>query len=153
MVVIALIKAKNSITWRDTMRNIREIQFRLTLEGQGIVQGDTTEQKYLFSRSANVGKLDTHFDNVRLGKANYYANPEKTSKYDEFIRKLKISGAGLRHAIHIENMPFHTPQIFENPAIRTHIIGTPDFLLRGYMYAPVRIRPIRLELSRRSLRI
>lgn len=117
----------------------KEILFKVTLKGQGIAQRDTNEQKYMYGKSENCGKIDTKTKtNISLGKANFYTNPkfgidEYTKQY---IRKLKISSAGLRHSIHREYIPFYSPVIFMNDKTRQEFLSKPDALLRGYMYAP-----------------
>ena len=124
-----------------SIENVREVAFEVTLEGKGIVQTDQSLQRYQYVKSegsAQLERLDT--DNVIFAKANYYNNPnynpgdEPRSK--KYLRTIKISGAGLRHAIHEDVMPFHTPQFFQNPAIRKEILSSMDYILRGYMYAP-----------------
>lgn len=120
-------------------KEISQIQFRVSLSGTGIVQRDQTEQKWLYKDSTgvgNLGRLDTN--NISFAKANYYYNPDyipddKSSK--PYIRKIKISNAGLRHAIHVESQPYHTPAVFQNPVIRSLYLSQNDTIIRGYMYA------------------
>lgn len=120
--------------------NIREIAFEVTLEGKGIVQRDQSSQQYSYiqsENSANINQLGN--SNITFAKANYYNNPNydpNDPKSKKYLRRIKISSAGLRHAIHESVMPFHSPQFFQNPAIRTDILSSMDYILRGYMYAP-----------------
>lgn len=122
------------------MNNVREIAFEVTLEGNGIVQRDQGSQKFAYKNSegSNIDRLDT--ENLIFAKANYYHNPkynpDSNEKEKKYLRKIKISSAGLKHSIHRDVMPFHTPQFFQNPSIRKDILSSLDYILRGYMYAP-----------------
>lgn len=122
------------------MKNVREIAFEVTLEGEGIVQHDQSSQKYSYINSEESGLDRLDADNVVFAKANYYLNPkynpDAENKGKKYIRRIKISSAGLRHSIHRDVMPFHTPQFFQNSAIRKDILSSLDYILRGYMYAP-----------------
>lgn len=121
----------------------KEILFKVTLKGYGVAQRDTKEQELLYNRSENCGHRsgqESKFDNISLGKANFYNNPRYG--IDEFakryIRKLKISSAGLKHSIHREYLPFYSPVIFMNDKTRQEFLSKPDALLRGYMHAPTK---------------
>lgn len=119
----------------------REIVFQVELEGAGVVQKDQAGQQYMYIKSQNATNLSQlGNDNITFAKANFYKNPNYTgedkSTEKQFIRKIKISGAGLRHAIHAATMPFHSPQFFQNNAIRWPLMASMDYILRGYMYAP-----------------
>lgn len=121
-------------------QNVKQIAIQVTLEGKGVVQFDQAEQQWAYKDSEGalgLGQLGN--DNVKFSKANYYTNPNYNPddpKSKKYLRRIKISGAGLRHAIHEAVMPFHTPHFFQNPAIRCEILTSMDYLLRGWMYAP-----------------
>lgn len=137
---------RSSVRISDNRKEItmdtKQIAFEVTLEGVGVVQFDQSSQQYYYKDAERTAKLEQlGNDNINFAKANYYNNPEydptnPNSRAKKFLRKIKISGAGLRHATHEATMPFHTPQFFQNPAIRTEILSSMDYILRGYMYAP-----------------
>jgi hypothetical protein len=125
---------------RDDVRNIL---FRVELQGQGVVNFDSGNQS---SINANTRLRGSKFKNIKYGKANYWLNPKysedgldddgNATHEPKYIRINKISSACLRHAIHAESQPFHSPIIFENPSTRYFYMTSEDALLRGYMYAP-----------------
>lgn len=132
-----------------TVENVREVAMVIELEGQGIVQTDSSEFKHIFKKC--VGGFNITHDNNIFAKSNLYKNPdyvptpykdgdgeasEKVDYKDQFIRKIKISGACLRHAIHEDVMPFHSPMFFQNKAIRQDILTSKDYHLRGHLSAP-----------------
>lgn len=120
---------------------IKEILFKITLNGNGVAQRDTSEQKWLYAKSENCGKIDgLGNDNISLGKANFYKNPNYNAETNPkpYVRKLKISSAGLKHSIHREYIPFYTPAIFMNDVTSRNFITKSDVLLRGYMHAPTK---------------
>jgi hypothetical protein len=130
-------------TERNTMENVREILFEVVLEGEGVVQTDHVGQKFHYFKSKNCGSLpeskDKMNDNISFAKADYYNNPDYVigeTKEQPFTRIPKISSDCLRHNIHEDAMPSHTPAIFEDDILRLEAITTNDYLMRGYLDAP-----------------
>lgn len=133
----------------STKKAVREIQFEVTLEGQGVVQRDSTAQQWLYKSSENRTELPKTADgktatNFTLAKANYYREGDKV------VRKIKLSSAWLRHEIHVDSIPFYSPEMFDLAPMRKQLIATPDYLLRGYMHAPKKDSLDTLSTRRKS---
>lgn len=119
-------------------KNVRSIQFELTLDGEGCVNFDSAEQlEYL--RSVGIVKYgDSSFfnngkplSNVLFSKKNF-----RTSPTDDVVEyHVKVSSECLRNAIFKEGMPFQSPTIMNIPHVLYSAIAHPDSLVRGYMYA------------------
>jgi hypothetical protein len=119
------------------IKNVRGIHVKLELEGQGIVNCDGDQSKYLYMNSVNTGDFDSaKNDNMKFGKAVYMLNPDSKNFHDKYVHQNMFSGPALRHAIHAEAIPFQTPAMFDYPEIRQAFIASLDGLLRGAMYAP-----------------
>lgn len=119
-------------------KNVRSIQFELTLNGEGCVNFDSAEQLE-FLRSVGIIKYgDPNFfnkgkalTNVLFSKKNFRINSE--DNVTEF--HVKVSSECLRNAIFKEGMPSQSPTIMNIPHVLYGAIAHPDSLIRGYMYA------------------
>jgi hypothetical protein len=133
--------------YKMNTQNIREVLFQVTLEGNGIVQRDSNDQKWMYQKSENHSPVPSAggkaASNFSLAKANYYKDGEK------IIRKIKISSAWIRHEIHVESIPFYTPQMFSLDVMRKKLIASPDYLLRGYLHAPTK-DSLDVEITKRK---
>jgi hypothetical protein len=117
--------------------NCRGIVFKAILEGSGIVQHDHVGQKYAYMHSVNTAGIEgAQNNNFLFGKAEFTKASTYTEENPKFYRKIKVSGAGLRHAISKDAQPFHSPQIFQNSLMRRQYVCSEDAILRGYLYTP-----------------
>lgn len=118
-------------------KNVRSIQFELTLNGQGCVNFDSAEQLE-FLRSVGIVKYgDPSFynkgkalTNVLFSKKNFRKSDDGTTEYH-----VKVSSECLRNAIFKNGMPNQSPTIMNIPHVLYAAIAHPDSLIRGYMYA------------------
>lgn len=118
--------------------NVRSIQFELTLNGEGCVNFDSSEQleflrsvgiiKYSDQSFYNKGKALT---NVLFSKKNF--RKSEVDGTTEF--HVKVSSECLRNAIFKTGMPSQSPTIMNIPHVLYSAIAHPDSLIRGYMYA------------------
>lgn len=120
-------------------KNVRSIQFELTLKGDGCVNFDSTEQlEYL--RSVNIVKYgDSSFynngkalSNILFSKKTFRTSPENDKIVEYHV---KVSSECLRNAIFKEGMPFQSPTIMNIPHVLYSALAHPVSLVRGYMYA------------------
>ena len=84
------------------MKKIKTIQFKLNLTGDGIVNFDSNEQKWIHINNT-TGLSGNRNDNVSYAKKNFY----KTNKLDKDSKeildyKIKISSDCLKKAIFCE---------------------------------------------------
>lgn len=115
----------------------KTIKIKLTLAGHGVVQTAGDEKSLSFRRDDVNGQK---YENVVYAKGNYVpaVGPDGKVRVDDKgvprLRKiLKISGDGLRHAVHAAAMPAHTPNILLSPEARVHFLASADTLLRGWL--------------------
>lgn len=115
------------------MKKVKHINFEATLKGNGIVNYDSGDQKYLWNRESKAGNKNVFTsadNNNNYAKKVYFKNEDGDLDY-----KIKISSDALRNAI------FKGDAIATNPSIQHHktllnsFIGSPLGLIRGYMFA------------------
>lgn len=117
--------------------SIKNIEFKLELEGHGIVNYDGKEQKYLFGKRENnptynqkVKHLSTINDNVAFGKKDFFLDENGNLDY-----RIKISSNCLRHEIFYKDIPCFSPNVLINEYTRLNYCASPAILLRGEMLA------------------
>lgn len=119
-------------------KNVHSIQFELSLNGEGCVNFDSTEQleflrgvgivKYGDSSFFNNGKP---LSNVLFSKKTFRTNPnDGVAEYH-----VKVSSECLRNSIFSNGMPAQSPTIMSIPHVLYSAIAHPDSLVRGYMFA------------------
>lgn len=109
------------------MSTTKAIEIKLELTGHGVVQTGGDEKSLSYQRS----DIDVQrYNNVVYAKGNLVRDPQHEGKY---IKILKISGDGLRHAIHAKAMPSNTPNVLISKASRIFYTATLDALLRGWL--------------------
>ena len=112
------------------MKNVKRIEFRLVIEGNGIVNFDSGDQKFIFN-GTNLNKLKSRNDNVNYAKKNFY-----TDDKGELTYKIKISSNSLRHQIFKDTIFAQTPNVRHDDIIFISYLANQAGLLRGYMDAP-----------------
>lgn len=117
----------------------KTIKIKLTLAGHGVVQTAGDEKSLSFRRADINGQ---GHDNVTYAKGNFVVVNDTAGKpvldkngVPKLRKILKISGDGLRHAIHAAAMPAHTPNILMSDAARVYFLANADTLLRGWFAA------------------
>lgn len=112
----------------------KSIEFKITLEGNGVVQYDGND-KDLGSKNSKSGIFGFQkYNNINYAKGDFEATGEVGENGKPIIKKiLKISADGLRHAIHVNSMFAHAPNIFLSSKSRLHFFASLDALLRGYL--------------------
>lgn len=117
--------------------SIKCIEFQLELEGQGVVNYDGKEQKYLFYQrkdnptyNQKVKHLATNNENLTFAKKTFFLDENGNLDY-----KIKISSNCLRHAIFYKDIPCFSPNVLINDFTRLNYIASPVVLLRGEMLA------------------
>lgn len=114
------------------MKTAKSILFRVSIAGNGVVNFDSSQQKYLW----NTYKGDTQehekcfADNVAFAKKRWYKN--ESGGVDT---KLIISSGCLKHEVFSENIPFQSPNILHNKTLLLNLIASPASILRGYLFA------------------
>lgn len=110
--------------------SIKAIEFNLELTGHGVVQTGGDEKHLTFLR-ADVE--NQRYKNIVYAKGNFVAAGVDEKGNRKLRKILKISGDGLRHAIHAKAMPAHTPNVLLSREARLYYVATADALLRGWL--------------------
>lgn len=112
---------------------VKSILFRLKLEGSGIVNYDSNDQKAMYNGTDLFHKMKAgdknQNGNQAFAKKNHYGKP------DNLTYKIKISANSLRHNIFREDNPIQASQIVNDPITLISALASPGYLLRGYMLA------------------
>lgn len=115
---------------------VKQIKFKLQLEGNGISNFDSGEQKFLWNRESKAGfknKFTSADNNNMYAKKVYFRNEDGSLDY-----KVKISSDALRNAIFSGDAIATNPSISHHSALLNSFIGSPLGLIRGYMFATKR---------------
>lgn len=126
-------KQRTKTTNKDnTMKNIKTIAVKIKMVGSGVVSFDSSDLGFAVNQSINTTVKSRH-SNVNYAKSSFHLG--KIGEKEGMIRSLRISSDCMRHAIHIEGHPFHTPNVASNDVTKVHYLANPDTLLRGYLIA------------------
>lgn len=110
------------------MKKVKSLLFKAKFEGNGVVNFDSSDQKYMWNQLSN--KERSMHDNVSFAKKNWYNNEKNELSY-----KLKISSDCLRHQAFVNDFQFQSPNIINNDVLFLTSIASPASLLRGYLFA------------------
>jgi hypothetical protein len=110
--------------------SIKSISIRVELTGHGVVQTSGDEKGLTWARD-DVGTQ--RYSNVVYAKGNFVQTGVDEGGRPRLRKILKISGDGLRHAIHVRAMPAATPNTLLARSARLSFVATRDALLRGWL--------------------
>jgi hypothetical protein len=110
------------------MKKVKNIFFRLNIEGNGIINFDSSEQRFMYN-GTNLTNMKTNHKNTMYAKKRFYQDGENLTY------KLSISSDCLRHHIFERDNPTQSPNIIDNEALLYSFIASPAALLRGYLFA------------------
>ena len=109
-------------------KNVKSIEGKITFHGIGPINMDGAEQSYILTHTGLLkGKVN---DNMVYHKKVFRMNEDGTYQF-----KHKVSANCIRHNMFRESMPFHNSQILSLPQVLFNAIATPDYIIRGYMFA------------------
>ena len=106
-------------------KQLSNIKIQLTTKGQGIVNFDSTDQKFMLNKSAGANII-TH-DNTKIAKATYSKDAN-----GNIVRTVKVSSQCIRQAIYCVK---HNPNIMYSQSLFNDSISSMAALVLGYMYA------------------
>lgn len=112
---------------------VKHLNFELHLEGNGIVNFDSKDQKYLWNRESKEGNKNdfTSKDNNNMYAKKVFFRDEN-GKLDY---KIKISSDAVRNAIFKGDAIATNPSIMHHKSLLNSFIGSTMGLTRGYMFA------------------
>ncbi len=109
----------------NTRKKVKNILLRLKIKGNGIVNYDGGDQKWIFGKT-ELNHMKTIHNNVTYGKRNFYRDVD-----GETVYKIKISSDCLKHAIFEKEIPFQSPNVSHDESVLYSFIGSPAYILRG----------------------
>jgi hypothetical protein len=112
---------------------IKHVNFKVEIKGNGIVNFDSGQQKFLWNRESqngNKNKFTSANDNNNYSKKHYIRNENGALDY-----KIKISSDALRNAIFTGDAIATNPNISQHKVLLNSFIGSTMGLVRGYMFA------------------
>lgn len=106
---------------------VKNILLKLELEGQGIVNYDSNDQKWVLDQTPlrNNGK----HSNVSYAKKNFYKDEN-----DKLFYKIKISSDSLKHDMFKGDVIAQTPNIAYHSTLLYNYMASPLSLIRGYLF-------------------
>ena len=110
---------------------IKNVAFRMQLKGNGVVNFDGDEQKWILKRYCGVS-LNGKNDNYKFAKKEFYDLPkEEQSENKTMGYRLKISPDCLKHQIFGE---LYNPSIVYTDPILAHYTFNKSRLLQGWLW-------------------
>lgn len=110
------------------MKKAKNILFRLNLSGEGIVNFDSSDQKWMYN-GTNLTNMKTMHDNTSYAKKKFYKDGDKLTY------KLSISSDCQRHDIFKDDVLIQSPNVINNEHLLYSFIASPASILRGYLFA------------------
>lgn len=107
----------------------KTILFKLTLQGHGVVNFDSNDQKWYHNQQDGVSLV--RHDNVSFAKGRYYRKPHT----DKLLKKIVISAECLRHNMYINEMPNYSTNIMHHRPSLLNFLASKAAVERGYMFA------------------
>jgi hypothetical protein len=112
---------------------IKEVKFQISMEGSGLVNFDSGDQKHLWNRESKNGNKNkfTSIDNNNVyGKKSFIRLEDNSLGYDN-----KISAECLRNSIFRGDAIAINPSISHHKSLLYQFIGSVLGLIRGYVFA------------------
>ena len=138
----------------EKVKNVKSIQIKGELEGRGIVNFDSSDQKFAisaFNLSKEMGVKGKLENNIKLGKKAFKYEGKKTifvEKTDEYNKTIKeeseidtysyknlISSACLRHTTYQNDVEMVNSSIMLSEVLLSNYVTSFVGLTRGYLFA------------------
>lgn len=109
-------------------KTIKNILFKLEIEGDGIVNFDSSQQRFIHIAD-NKNHLSHFHDNVTYSKKNFYGKAGE----EGFRWRIKISSDCMKKEMFGEDLIAHTSKLAHNDDLLYGYISSPLAIIRGYM--------------------
>lgn len=113
---------------------IRSVLFKGTIRGNGVVNYDSKDQRWILRDRFPQERDYLSHDNVKIAKHTFYKTGEVDGK-PVWERRLCISSDCLRQAVFGEDFPFQNTSIMHHQELLYRVIASIPALLRGYFFA------------------
>lgn len=109
-------------------KKVKNILFKLDIQGNGVVNYDSNDQKYLWNKNTEKAGVEfVKYDNVSFAKKRWYKNGDAVEK------KIIISSNCLRHYIFKNELEVYSPETAIDDHLLISMIASPALISRGYM--------------------
>lgn len=117
------------------VRKVKNILFRVKIDGNGIVNFDDSDQQNYFGKEKNLRHLSNRSDNgfQKYNNAKY-AKKAFFREGEDLNYKIKISSNALSNGIFREDVLFQSPNVMHNEEVLNSFIGSPYAMLKGYAF-------------------
>lgn len=121
---------KNSllILKKQKMKKVKNILFRIKMKGNGIVNFDSSEQRFMYN-GTNLHNMKTMHENTSYAKKKFYKDGENLNY------KISISSDCLRHEAFKDDVLVQSPNIINDDVLLYSFIASPASIIRGYLFA------------------
>lgn len=110
-------------------KKVKNIIYKIELEGNGIVNADSSEQSYFYNGVASLKHMTAHTNNVNYAKKRFYKNDDGDVSY-----KLAITSDCMKHAMFQADLMSQSPNIIHNKTVFYSFIASPANILRGFCF-------------------
>lgn len=111
------------------MSKIKNVLFTLDLEGRGVVNMDSNDQKWMLKKT----HLSNFKDNSSFAKKSFKEKQPIDENDASVSFKLKISHDCMGKSMYGEDIIAQNPNIVHSPALLYSFLSTPAAILRGYL--------------------
>lgn len=112
-------------------KTVRAIKFEMALKGQGIVNFDSSDQKYILNKYCGVKVLN---DNNKLSKKAFFDDGVDEDGNPRYSYKIKIANSCLRHAIFEDDLNVNSPLMIKHMPLLKKFMLSNIGIGRGYMF-------------------
>ena len=110
---------------------VRAIKFEMRLKGQGIVNFDSSDQKYILNKYCGMRISN---DNNKLSKKAFFDDGEDENGNPRYTYKVKIANSCLRHAIFEDDLCVNSPLMIKHMPLLKKFMLSNIGIGRGYMF-------------------
>jgi hypothetical protein len=117
------------------MKEVKNVLVRFEMEGQGIVNFDHENQKYMFNpesgveRSSKVRNFVTPYSNVKYAKKSFSRNANGELEFS-----VKISSECFKHSLFRNDYVADNPAIMQNKMLMNQFMASIPGQIRGYLF-------------------
>lgn len=111
-------------------KKVKNILISMDIEGNGIVNFDSNDQKWSLHSSEKLKHLFRKEDNVSYAKKHFFKDEN-----GEWDYKIKISSDAIKRGIFKDDFIEMSPNVMHHDSILYNYIASPMALLRGYLFA------------------
>lgn len=114
------------------MEKIKSIEIKIKASGQGIINFDSNDQKFLFGKVGRNQFIDSRYKNVSFSKKVFTGDPNDRENFDY---KIRISEGCVKAGMFKDDVHSFSPSIAYNSDLLMNYITSEALVSRGYLFA------------------